>query len=90
MDGLGGSTTASSDEPGRRRQHDELRIRADIAVRGIARPGKKASARGSGGKAARAPTGRNEANAPSPATGGACAEAVAKQAGGSGDRSGVA
>lgn len=50
---------------------------------------KEASARGSGGKAARAPTGRNEANVPSPATR-ACAEAITKQAGEPDDRDGAA
>ena len=50
---------------------------------------KEASARDSGGKAARAPTGRNEANVPSPATR-ACAEAITKQAGEPDDRDGAA
>ncbi len=53
--------------------------------------GRKEPARGTRAeRTARAATERNEANAPSPATGGACAEAIAKQVGGLDDRNGVA
>lgn len=50
VDGLDGPTMASSDEPGRRRQHDELRIRTDTAVRGMARPGERSQREGLGRK----------------------------------------
>ena len=88
MDGLGRPTRASSDEPGRRQQHNGQRIQAYIAVRGMARPGGRSQREGLGWKEPRERrAGRNEANAPSPATG-ACAEGGQRDEPGSGDRIG--